>query len=112
MHISKQFDLSEKIAVVTGATGHLGGSITEGLIEAGATVFATGRNKEKLEGLLTKFPDSLRTEVIDITSKESISSCFKKIHDSVGRIDILVNNASSIPVGNLRDISEIGRAHV
>ena len=51
MNVKKQFDLTGKIAVVTGATGHLGVSITESLIEAGATVFATGRNQEKLDEL-------------------------------------------------------------
>lgn len=106
MNVKKQFDLTGKIAVVTGATGHLGASITESLIEAGATVFATGRNQEKLNELVTKFQDSLKIQTIDITSEESVRDCFKKIYDVAGRIDILVNNASSLPVGNLRDISD------
>jgi NAD(P)-dependent dehydrogenase (short-subunit alcohol dehydrogenase family) len=106
MNIKDQFDLTGKIAVVTGASGHLGVSISEALVESGAIVYATGRNKIELKKLQERFPNSIKIITIDITSENSVKECFKKIKDDAGRIDILVNNASHLPVGNLKDISE------
>lgn len=106
MNVKKQFDLSGKIAVVTGASGHLGSAISEALIESGAVVYGAGRNFEKLEKLKEKFPQLIKILPLDITSEESVKECFQKIKNEAGRIDILVNNASNIPVGDLKNISE------
>lgn len=105
MNVMKQFDLTGKVAVVTGAYGHLGTSITEALIEAGATVIATGKNQEKLEKLKEKISNSLKIQNINILSDESVKNCFQKIKEDIGVIDILVNNASTLPTGSLKEIS-------
>lgn len=105
------FDLSNKIIVVTGGAGHLGKSISEGLAQANATVFITGKNAEKCctlaESLHSKF--NLKTIFgleLDIRSSKSINDCFKKIIHQFGRIDVLINNASFGEGGKIEDISE------
>jgi len=106
MNVKQQFDLTGKISVVTGASGHLGVAISEALIESGSMVYAVGRNRKGLEKLSERFSQSVKINLIDISSEKSVKDCFEKIEKETGKIDILVNNASNLPVGNLQNISD------
>lgn len=89
-----QFNLTGKVAIVTGGYGHLGSAMVRALLSANAQVVVAGRSKEKYEQKFT--PDErLRLEFtpIDITSEESIASFFEDVKAKFGRVDILVNNA-------------------
>lgn len=83
------FELNNKVVLITGATGGIGGAIAEQMKAAGATVVVTGRNLEKLSA----FDDSF----IKIQSDLSVDGAAEKlINDTIekaGRIDILINNA-------------------
>jgi NAD(P)-dependent dehydrogenase (short-subunit alcohol dehydrogenase family) len=96
------FDLSGKIAVVTGGLGHLGFAMTETLLELGANVIVTvapkemGNTKitEKLSGLKQRYPQNkVSTQEIDFFNDNSIKSFFAKVEKEQKRIDILINNA-------------------
>ena len=88
------FDLTGKTALVTGATGGIGGAIAEALHAQGATVVLSGRQADKLEALKTKLGDRAFVQPCDLANKEQVA---KLIDDAVklvgGRLDILVNNA-------------------
>jgi 3-oxoacyl-[acyl-carrier protein] reductase len=88
------FDLTGKTALVTGATGGIGGAIAEALHAQGATVVLSGRQADKLEALKAKLGDRTLVQPCDLASKEQVA---KLIDDAVklvgGRLDILVNNA-------------------
>ncbi|MBQ7409716.1 MAG: 3-oxoacyl-[Alphaproteobacteria bacterium] len=83
------FNLQDKVVLITGATGGIGGAIANKMKEAGATVVITGRNLDKL----SSFDDSF----IKIQSDLSVDGAAEKlVNDTIekaGRIDILINNA-------------------
>jgi 3-oxoacyl-[acyl-carrier protein] reductase len=88
------FDLTGKNALVTGATGGIGGAIAEALHAQGATVVLSGRQADKLEALKSKLGERALVQPCDLANKEQVG---KLIDDTVklvgGRLDILVNNA-------------------
>ena len=79
--------------VLTGATGGIGNSILEKLIEAEANVLATGTNEEKLNSIKNKYK-SVKIEKFDISEHKEIENFINKVSDELGnKIDILINNA-------------------
>lgn len=90
------FDLSGKIAIVTGGNQGIGFALSRGLATAGATVVITNRRAREGE----KAAESLRKEGFsavaipsDVSDKSSVATLASKVIDDFGTIDILVNNA-------------------
>ena len=110
MKINELFNLENKVAVVTGGTGHLGKSICEGLAEAGANVYLTSRDKNKANKIKNSFPEEIKNkifiETLDILSSKSINKCFSRIKNNSKKIDILINNAALISSGHYENMSE------
>lgn len=95
-HTKDLFDLTGRIAIVTGGRGLYGASISRGLCEMGATVVIASRNGAKCE----EFAEELRHEgysavghSLDLSSDESINELVQFVIDHYQKIDILVNNA-------------------
>ncbi len=97
---NKLFDLSGKIALVTGATHGLGMSMAMGLGEAGATVVVNGRSSdEKIAVAVEQYQKAGITAHgyrFDVTDEEAVASAVDSIERDIGPIDILVNNAGII----------------
>ena len=96
MHVMKLFDLTGRVALVTGGAGGYGRQMVEALAEAGATVWTASRTLEKNEALAAQ----LRQKGLDVhgasydqTSEESIQALFDTIIAQSGKVDILVNNS-------------------
>jgi 3-oxoacyl-[acyl-carrier protein] reductase len=88
------FDLTGKTALVTGATGGIGGAIAEALHAQGATVVLSGRQADKLEALKAKLGDRALVQPCDLANKEQVAKLIDEAVKLVGgRLDILVNNA-------------------
>ena len=88
------FSLAGRVALVTGAAGYLGQSISYALAEAGAKVILCGRGELKLRELASRMiSDSHQVEVLafDVTDFEAITTSINSI--KLNRLDILVNNA-------------------
>jgi len=90
------FDLTGKVALITGGNGGIGLGMATGLAQAGATVVLAGRNAEK-SALAAQ---ALRTEgrlcdaiEADVTDEHSVARLFQELMVRHGRLDILVNNA-------------------
>ena len=90
------FDLTGKVAIVTGGRGLYGASISAGLCEMGATVVIASRNQEKCEELAAQLREQGHQAVgmaLDLNDDDSIKALAKGVFDRYGKIDILVNNA-------------------
>jgi gluconate 5-dehydrogenase len=90
------FDLTGKIALVTGAYRGLGFAIAQGLARAGATVVLNGRKPDRLElaaKVLTDAGLNATTRVFDVTDGPGVRTAVAGIEALHGRLDILVNNA-------------------
>jgi 3-oxoacyl-[acyl-carrier protein] reductase len=87
------FDLSGKTALVTGATGGIGGSIARALYASGATVAVSGRQADKLEALAGEFGERGHVLPCDLGNRAEVSKLIESAVANLGRLDILVNNA-------------------
>ncbi len=90
------FDLSGRVALVTGGSRGLGKEIAEGLGEAGASLVIAARREEWLrptEEELRAAGMACLGVVCDITQPDQVEACVRAALDSFGAIDILVNNA-------------------
>ncbi len=88
------FDLSQKRALVTGATGGLGGAIARALHDAGASVALSGTRAEKLETLAAELGGE-RVAVLpaNLGDADSVDALPGRVTDALGGLDILVSNA-------------------
>ena len=93
------FDLTGKVAIVTGGNQGIGLAISRGLAQAGAAVIIANRRAE--EG--AKAAESLKKEGLkaisiptDVSDESSVAALVSKVIDSYGKIDVLVNNAGVI----------------
>lgn len=94
--VKELFDLTGKVAIVTGGRGLYGANISEGLCEAGALVVIASRNGEKCEELAAELRQkgyNAEGASLDLNSDESIDALVAGIVAKHGKIDILVNNA-------------------
>lgn len=88
------FDLTGKTALITGATGGIGGEIAKGLHKQGATVVLSGTRAGALESLKNELGSRAFTAVCNLGDKESVEGLVKAAEAAAGApIDILVNNA-------------------
>lgn len=90
------FDLSGRVAVVTGGNGGIGRSIALGFAEASAAVAVFGRNDEKNQQVLAELKaigvPSLAMKV-DVSHRDDLEPALEKVESELGSISILVNNA-------------------
>ena len=87
------FDLSGKKALVTGASGGIGGAIAKSLHGQGAQVGLSGTRVESLQDLIHEMGDGAFVFPADLSSLEEAEALIAKATDVLGSIDILVNNA-------------------
>jgi NAD(P)-dependent dehydrogenase (short-subunit alcohol dehydrogenase family) len=103
------FDLSGKVAIVTGGTRGLGYGMVDTFAEHGANVVIAARTKEDCE----KVAQEMREKGVkslachcDVSSQEQIENLIQKTVETFGKVDILVNNAGIAIGKSVFDISE------
>lgn len=93
------FDLTGKVALVTGATHGLGMAIAKALAFAGAKLVINDLSKEKLDNAIAEYAaDGIEAHgyLFDVTKEDQVIENIAKIAEEVGDVDILVNNAGII----------------
>ena len=104
MKLPFKIDLSNKVVVVTGGTGVLGGSWVDVLAACGAKMALLGRNMETVQGKVQDIIDNGGTAIgvqADVLKKESLQKAHKEILERLGPCDILLNAAGgNNPKGN------------
>jgi 2-deoxy-D-gluconate 3-dehydrogenase len=90
------FDLSGKVAIVTGGNGGIGLGIARGLAEAGAAVALAARNEAKTRTAVDELQAQGARAIgvrVDVTDEASVQAMVRTVVAQLGRLDILVNNA-------------------
>lgn len=97
------FDLTGKVAIVTGGAGWLGRAECEGLAEQGATVVIASRDIAKCEAAAHEIASETGARavgmMVDVLRSSTVVSLFARVVEEFGQIDVLVNNASSSTMG-------------
>ena len=106
------FDLSNKVAIVTGGNGGIGLGMARGLAAAGATLAVVGRNAEKNQIAVDELGANARAFVADVTNAAEVDEMVSEVVKSFGGIDILINNAGTNIRKRPEDLSESEWHHV
>jgi NAD(P)-dependent dehydrogenase (short-subunit alcohol dehydrogenase family) len=109
--IGDLFDLSGRVAIVTGATGVLGGAMARGLAVAGARVGVLGRREERTKNVAEEIVDSGAEALAlpaDVLEREQLEGVREVTLERWGRVDILVNAAG----GNVAEATVADDAEV
>ena len=102
------FDMTGKLALVTGGGTGLGRQFALTLAQAGATVILAARRVEPLKETAATIGDNGGTAhcvALDVTDATAVASTFKAIND-IGALDVVVNNAGSAAAGSLLEIDD------
>lgn len=100
MALVDAFDLSGRVAVVTGGGRGIGEAVAVGLGKAGATVVPAARSEDEINQTAQRIRDAggaARAVPVDVTDEDSIHSLVHTVEDTCGGIDVLVNNAGVNP---------------
>ncbi len=87
------FDLTGKCALVTGASGGIGGAIARALHGAGASVAISGTREAPLEALSAELGERVHLLTCNLSDPEAVDALPKRATEALGSVDILVNNA-------------------
>jgi len=106
--IKNKFDLTGKVAIITGASRGIGESIARGFAEFGAKVVVSSRNQEAVDAVAEGYRND-GLEAIGIAchvgKQDDLENLVKKTVEKYGGVDILVNNAATNPVfGKVKDV--------
>jgi 3-oxoacyl-[acyl-carrier protein] reductase len=87
------FELKDKTALVTGATGGIGGAVARALHRQGAAVALSGRDAGKLQSLAAELGERAHICPCDLTDRAQVAKLVDEAAAKLGRLDILLNNA-------------------
>jgi 3-oxoacyl-[acyl-carrier protein] reductase len=87
------FDLTGKNALITGASGGIGGAIAKALHGAGATVTLSGTRQGPLDELAAELGDRVHVLTCNLSDAAAVDALPKQAADLMGSVDILINNA-------------------
>jgi NAD(P)-dependent dehydrogenase (short-subunit alcohol dehydrogenase family) len=90
------FDLSGRVAIVTGGGSGIGRQMAQGLAEAGAELVLCARKVERCEEAAAEMPTRALAVQCDVTDPESVEAMVTRTVDELGRVDVLVNNAGTV----------------
>jgi len=93
------FDLTGRVALVTGGNGGIGRGIALGFAQAGAAVAVFGRNLEKNDRVLAELQATSARALavqVDLTERAALEPAFHRVEAELGPVDVLVNNAGIV----------------
>ena len=92
----KLFNLTDKVALITGGNGGIGFAMAKAIGEAGATVVIAGRNEDKNKKSIEEL-NSLNVKckslIVDVVDENSCNTLIEDVVQAYGKLNILINNA-------------------
>ena len=92
-----------KVVVITGASSGIGAATAKLLAAKGAKVVLGARREERLQALSQAIGDNAVYQVTDVTDRQQVRALIDLAVSKFGRVDVLYNNAGTMPQGNLSD---------
>ena len=92
-----------KVVVITGASSGIGAATAKLLATKGAKVVLGARREERLQALSQAIGDNAVYQVTDVTDRQQVRALIDLAVSKFGRVDVLYNNAGTMPQGNLCD---------
>lgn len=106
--IQELFDLTDRVALITGGSGHLGQSMARALAEAGAGVVIASRSRERACRIADELPTPRNAShfgvQLDQLDESSVDTGFSEAVEAAGKIDILINNGQK---GHALDLTDV-----
>ncbi|MBX2877898.1 MAG: SDR family oxidoreductase [Saprospiraceae bacterium] len=105
----KAFDLTGKVAIITGGGSGIGEQMCRVFAEAGANVQLLEFNKEKGEAVAADISakgGNIKFRFVDVSDQQQVQASCSEIVEETGRIDILINNAGISHIGKLHETNE------
>lgn len=106
----KYFDLTGRVALVTGCSTGLGVQMAKALASQGAKIVALARRKEKIDAVAAEIAKDFGVETLavqcDITDTQKVNAAVDEILAKFGRIDVLINNAGTGAVAPAEDMTD------
>ena len=102
------FDLTGKVAVVTGASSGLGADAARAYAQAGADVALLARRKDKLDDMVREISATGRKALAvqcDVSQEESVKAAVEQVLACFGKVDILLNNAGIAQLGSVETLT-------
>jgi NAD(P)-dependent dehydrogenase (short-subunit alcohol dehydrogenase family) len=94
-----------KVWLVTGSASGLGRNIVEAVLASGDRLVATARDPRRLEDLVKKYGDQVRTAALDVADEDVARAAVQVAIDAYGRLDVVVNNAGYGDVAPFEQLS-------
>jgi NAD(P)-dependent dehydrogenase (short-subunit alcohol dehydrogenase family) len=94
-----------KVWLVTGSASGLGRSIAEAVLASGDRLVATARDPRRLEDLVEKYGDQVRTAPLDVADEDAANTAVQAAVGAFGRLDVVVNNAGYGDVAPFEQLS-------
>jgi NAD(P)-dependent dehydrogenase (short-subunit alcohol dehydrogenase family) len=108
--LSKMFDLTGRVALVTGGSRGLGKAMARGLAEAGADIAISARKEDELTSAAAEIGAGLKSRVhwfrADLAQRDQTAALAKDVLAKMGRVDILINNAGHNKVAAIDEITD------
>ncbi|MBQ6595105.1 MAG: SDR family oxidoreductase [Clostridia bacterium] len=108
--MTKLFDLTGRVAVVTGCSTGLGVQMAKALASAGANIVAIARRQNMIDAVAEEIRNTYGVEALavrcDITDSDAVNAAVDTVLEKFGRIDILINNAGTGAVAPAEDITD------
>lgn len=104
--VEKANYVKDKVVIVTGASGGFGALTARRVAEMGGKAVLAARNEDKLKGVVAEIREAggeASYIVTDVRSEDQVNAMAKFAIDTYGRIDVLVNNAGTMPLGYFAD---------
>jgi NAD(P)-dependent dehydrogenase (short-subunit alcohol dehydrogenase family) len=94
-----------KVWLVTGSASGLGRSISEAVLASGDRLVATARDPRRVEDLVDKYGDQIRTAPLDVVDEGAAQAAVRVAIDAFGRLDVVVNNAGYGDIAPFEQVS-------
>jgi len=95
-----------KVWLVTGSASGLGRNIAEAILASGARLLATARDPRRLDDLVKKYGDQVRTAPLDVADEEAAKAAVQAAVAAFGRLDVVVNNAGYGDIAPFEQLSQ------